>query len=361
VVRQVKARLSEGSWSWSWEKDWVWGQGSLLATISPKEGLQQVVVDHQGSAALLVNRCGRRIAELATNLWGLDVGDATQNPERHRYTGHLRDINAPGRAWDDFDQMHARTYFPYTARFLSPDPGRDYDLSHPQSFNLYAYVRNNPVNAVDPKGRWFTWHNPIASGDRSTIYTALVEIARRPDGQALLRDVGNDPNFRVVLSAGELFQNKTAREALAAAGFDARRALAWAKRLSITYGVTARVAGGAKVILDTAILRFFGRLTGYYPAKTLGHEVGMHVQDFRADPGRLEGSEKGQTTARLDAPPPAGLALGDMIAEAILSQPPVLSFEEAKKLVDELLAFGAEMEKLHLVNVTSESSPRTGK
>jgi RHS repeat-associated protein len=124
----------------------------LLATISPKEGLQQVVVDHQGSAALLVNRCGRRIGELATNPWGLDVFDTTQNPERHRYTGHLRDINAPGRAWDDFHQMHARTYFPYAARFLSPDPGRDYDFSHPQSFNLYAYVRNNPVTLVDPWG-----------------------------------------------------------------------------------------------------------------------------------------------------------------------------------------------------------------
>jgi RHS repeat-associated protein len=111
-----------------------------------------VVVDHQGSAALSVDRCGRRIAQLATNPWGLDVFDATQNPERHRYTGHLRDINAPGRAWDDFDQMHARTYFPYAARFLSPDPGRDYDLSHPQSFNLYAYVRNNPVTLVDPWG-----------------------------------------------------------------------------------------------------------------------------------------------------------------------------------------------------------------
>jgi len=153
VVRQVKASLSGGSWSWSWEKDWVWGQGSLLATISPKEGLEQVVVDHQGSAALLVNRCGRRIAQLATNPWGLDGFVTTQNPERHRYTGHLRDVNAPSRAWDDFDQMHARTYFPYTARFLSPDPGRDYDLSHPQSFNLYAYARNNPVNAVDPSGR----------------------------------------------------------------------------------------------------------------------------------------------------------------------------------------------------------------
>jgi len=33
------------------------------------------------------------------------------------------------------------------------DPGRDYDFSHPQSFNLYAYVRNNPVTFVDSDGR----------------------------------------------------------------------------------------------------------------------------------------------------------------------------------------------------------------
>jgi len=175
VVRQVKARLSEGSWSWSWEKDWVWGQGSLLATISPKEGLEQVVVDHQASAALLVNRCGRRIAELATNPWGLDVFDTTQNPERHRYTGHLRDVNAPSRAWDDFDQMHARTYFPYAARFLSPDPGRDYDLSHPQSFNLYAYVAGNPLNEVDPDGQKACLAN-LTSEQQNELIEALNEF-----------------------------------------------------------------------------------------------------------------------------------------------------------------------------------------
>ena len=153
VVRQVRASLSAGSWSWSWEKDWVWGQGSVLATIGATEGMQQVVVDHQGSVGLLANRCGQRLAELATNPWGLDLFSTAQNSERHRYTGHLRDTNALDRAWDDFDYMHARYYFPYTARFLSVDPGRDYDLSRPQSFNLYTYVRNNPVNLTDPDGR----------------------------------------------------------------------------------------------------------------------------------------------------------------------------------------------------------------
>jgi hypothetical protein len=37
-------------------------------------------------------------------------------------------------------------------RFLSPDPLRG-DPAQPQSLNLYAYVRGNPLNAVDPDGR----------------------------------------------------------------------------------------------------------------------------------------------------------------------------------------------------------------
>ncbi len=64
VIRQVQASWVNGSWSWSWEKDWVWGAGSVLATIGAREGLQQMVVDHQGSGGRVANRCGQRVAEL---------------------------------------------------------------------------------------------------------------------------------------------------------------------------------------------------------------------------------------------------------------------------------------------------------
>ncbi len=40
-----------------------------------------------------------------------------------------------------------------TGRFLSVDPGKDWDPHKPQSWNMYAYVRNNPINSVDPTGR----------------------------------------------------------------------------------------------------------------------------------------------------------------------------------------------------------------
>jgi RHS repeat-associated protein len=63
-----------------------------------------------------------------------------------KFTGHERDdVN--------LDYMHARYYLPFGGRFLSVDPGRDWDRHQPQSWNLYAYVRNNPVVASDPDGK----------------------------------------------------------------------------------------------------------------------------------------------------------------------------------------------------------------
>ena len=49
--------------------------------------------------------------------------------------------------------MLARYYSQGYGRFLSPDPGYDYDQLDPMSWNLYSYVRGNPVNRIDPDGR----------------------------------------------------------------------------------------------------------------------------------------------------------------------------------------------------------------
>lgn len=58
-----------------------------------------------------------------------------------------------GDPWQGADSMHARYYSPMTGRFLAVDPGRDSEAAKPQSWNLYSYVRGNPVNAVDLTGR----------------------------------------------------------------------------------------------------------------------------------------------------------------------------------------------------------------
>ena len=48
--------------------------------------------------------------------------------------------------------MIARYYSSSRGRFREVDPGNDTQLEAPQSWNKYAYVRNNPILNTDPTG-----------------------------------------------------------------------------------------------------------------------------------------------------------------------------------------------------------------
>ena len=78
----------------------------------------------------------------------LQLTSEEQDAEAKEFTGHERDAV-------NLDYMHARSYLPWTGRFLSVDPVMDVEsnVSSPQGWNRYAYARNNPVLRVDPDGR----------------------------------------------------------------------------------------------------------------------------------------------------------------------------------------------------------------
>ena len=62
-----------------------------------------------------------------------------------------------GGVWDqenNGDHFGAREYAKTQGRWLTPDPAglAAVDPSNPQTWNRYAYVRNNPVSGVDPTG-----------------------------------------------------------------------------------------------------------------------------------------------------------------------------------------------------------------
>ena len=164
---QVLREYFELGGSWSWVRDHVWGGGELLATVEPT-GTKHLHRDHLGSVRLETSSAGAVIATHSYWPFGEEM-TVTSSSERYRFAGHERDQRS------GYDFMHARYYASMAGRFFSVDPGRDYDFSHPQSSNLYAYVRNNPLSRIDPEGRKVVLAN-VATEHAVDLLHELEEI-----------------------------------------------------------------------------------------------------------------------------------------------------------------------------------------
>lgn len=72
-----------------------------------------------------------------------------------KFTGKIRDGES------GLDYFGERYYSSLHGRFTSPDkPFADQDIVEPQSWNLYSYVRNNPLKYIDDFGDKITYASP---------------------------------------------------------------------------------------------------------------------------------------------------------------------------------------------------------
>ncbi|MDZ7640058.1 MAG: RHS repeat-associated core domain-containing protein [Bryobacterales bacterium] len=84
-----------------------------------------------------------------TTAQGYSANPATLATPTQRFTGKERDTVETG-----LDYFGARYFSPGQGRFTSADaPFADQQTEDPQSWNLYGYVRNRPLNSVDRDGR----------------------------------------------------------------------------------------------------------------------------------------------------------------------------------------------------------------
>ena len=150
VLRTYQKTLPGGE-RWEWKEDHIYRAGALLAADVPAaEGTRRHFhPDHLGTPRLITDAQGLPVSEHTYAPFGVELTPA--GPERMKFTGHERDSASLDSA--NLDYMHARYYTPGGGRFLSVDPGKDWDPAKPQSWNMYAYVRNNPINSTDPTGR----------------------------------------------------------------------------------------------------------------------------------------------------------------------------------------------------------------
>jgi RHS repeat-associated protein len=133
--------------TWSWSKDYAYRAGQILATIDGG-GTKHMTLDHLGSPRLITDGSRNVVEYHAYWAYGGEIGTDC-GAERMKFTGHERDNQCSAGM---LDYMHARYYSPIVGKFLGIDPGRGTDALTPQSWNLYAYTRNNPIRFSDDTG-----------------------------------------------------------------------------------------------------------------------------------------------------------------------------------------------------------------
>lgn len=122
--------------------DGAGGIGGLLSTTSGTE-TRYLHSDGLGNVILATDADGNSVAEYEYTPFGEELSRSGTYDSRFRFSSKERD---PETGFYDFGY---RVYAPALGRWLSRDPlGEFADPLH----NLYRFVGNNPLNAVDPDG-----------------------------------------------------------------------------------------------------------------------------------------------------------------------------------------------------------------
>jgi RHS repeat-associated protein len=114
--------------------------------------------DHLGTTRLITDPKANVIARHDFLPFGEEIPGGIAGRSASQFGTGLDNINQKftgqeGDSESSLDYFHARYFGAPLGRFLSPDPGNaGARLTVSQSWNAYAYVQNNPLNAMDPSG-----------------------------------------------------------------------------------------------------------------------------------------------------------------------------------------------------------------
>ncbi len=156
VVYDLQGQIIADYENGSWKRDYVYNGGVLIATVPVTGSTRYVLLDHQGSARAVADSTqiverhdykpfGEEISS-AVGLRAPAQGYGAADPVRPRFSLTERDSTGLDHAL--FRKLEIRS-----GRWTSPDPYHgSMSLDDPQSFNRYVYVRNDPLNFVDPSG-----------------------------------------------------------------------------------------------------------------------------------------------------------------------------------------------------------------
>lgn len=145
---------SSGSSTPSWSKSYVYLGGRLLATLIPNGSGGEAVQFHHPDrlgTRLITDPSNATSFEQVTLPFGTSLNAESTGATNRRFTSYDRSTTT------GLDYANNRHYDSQQGRFTQVDPVgmRMSNRANPQTFNLYAYCGNDPINRMDPSGLGF--------------------------------------------------------------------------------------------------------------------------------------------------------------------------------------------------------------
>ncbi len=248
--------MAEDDGSGNLTAEYIYLGSKRIARIDlPANALHYYLSDHLGSTSIVVSSVGAIEEESDYSPFGTESIVMTGGANHYKFTGKERDAES------GLDNFGARYDSSSMGRFMTPDPlgGEKID---PQTLNKYSYVRNNPINLIDPTGL-YTCKDQADCKSKQDI---AFEKARQHDLQSKNADV-----VRAANAYGDPTKDGPGGNKVNVSFADLSKEEHGGTTTSTLAGSSTGFIANSNVVIDS-------KLSGTQLEATVGHE-GSHVAD----------------------------------------------------------------------------------
>jgi RHS repeat-associated protein len=147
---------------------YLYGNGRIAQYTGT--GSEYFLTDGLGSVRQLVDDTGSITLSKSYRPYGEVLNSAGSGSSNYGFTGEMTDNTG-------LIYLRARYLEPKTGRFLTRDIWQR-DFTRPLSLNGWNYAEGNPINRIDPSGKWYCQSGllPLTSDCKSWVETALTRL-----------------------------------------------------------------------------------------------------------------------------------------------------------------------------------------